>query len=285
MKRSWVVVGFVVIALSACSRVHTIRENDTLILKSSRATLKVVGVSDELVPWYEEAFRRLSALENKPFSGEMTVKGDLYEDFFQMGNILLGNWKNLLLRWAWVAREWEIMRRDAARSHASWAVPLKGEMISFCRVRDFENFFQKYQLDFKSLEEARRYLIQFLSVEVYFVSLQELMERHFRYYTMKDLPTVFFQVVVLPESVEWLIFLQKHYGKGKVRKLAREPYNKDEWAKELGRPISDIESDFVHSMEGLRFEKGVWKNLDFVHEYQQLLSLYNTSTKSTLFKK
>ncbi len=287
MKRSMMVV-LLVLELAGCMTItEDVRDNKVSFQRGKEGiTLVFPGTpSAEEVAFYREVFRRFLRVEKKPASGEVVLMGERYQDFFRVGNQMLRSWKNLTLRWAQIQQVWESMRWEAENSRASWALPLKEEMISFCRIRDFENFFQKYQLKPSQLREARAYLIQFLDVEVYFVSLQELMERYSRYYTLDDLTTVFFQLVVLPESVEWLSFLQKRYSRAVVRELALLSYDKPTWDKRLGKPVSDLESEFVKGFQKRNFSHSVWKNLDFVHEYQQLLSLYNSATKSTLFKK
>ncbi|MCX7882785.1 MAG: hypothetical protein N2314_06150 [Brevinematales bacterium] len=278
-------IGFL---LFSCGQVEVSHYQETVTLRFSQTVLRVVfpsSPSPEEVTLYSEFFRRLVKLEQTGDVGELRVSGDRYQDLFLMGNRLLKNWKNLTLRWAWIQQVWETMRWEAEKSSLPWASLMKEEMLSYARVRDFEDLFQKYRLTSLQIREARKYLIQFLSVEVYFVSLQELMERYGRYYTMNDLPTVFFQIVVLPESVEWLEFLQKRYGERRVKELARLVYEKKTWEKRLGKPVSDLESEFVKGLENRKFTLGIWTNLDFVHEYQNLLSFYNRSTKSTLFKK
>lgn len=274
--------------LVSCGRVEVHQEKNTLRFRFPKGEVVLLfpkEVTSSDVAFYTEAFRRFFRLEPNPSSGVIEITEERYVDFFQMGNVMLKNWKNLTLRWAWIAQVWEGMRWQAIKSQAAWAIPLQGEMMSYCRVRDFENFFQKYQLTPQDLRQTRQYLVQFLIVEVYFVSLQELMERYARYYSLTELPAVFFQVVVLPESVEWLEFLQRRYGNGKIRDLARMSYDKQQWERKLGKPVSDLESEFVRGRERLTFDRGIWRNLDFVHEYQNLLTLYNTSTKPTLFKK
>ncbi|MFN4215847.1 MAG: hypothetical protein ACK4HQ_00385 [Brevinematales bacterium] len=286
MKR-WLFVGMVGVLFS-CARVDVIQENERLTLTLSHTKLVLVfpeTISLDQRAFYTELFRRLTELEKTRLSDEVRLTGDPYQDTFLIGNKLLKDWKNLTLRWAWIQQVWETMRYEAEVSRASWASFLKKEMISYARIRDFEDLFRKYQLSQFQVREARQYLIQFLIVEVYFVSLQELMERYGRYYTMNDLPTVFFQLVVLPESVEWLTFLQTRYGKGTIRQVARMMYDKQAWEKKLGKPVSDLESEFVKGLENKKFTMGIWANLGFVHEYQNFLALYNQSTKQTLFKK
>ncbi|URA09470.1 hypothetical protein [Thermospira aquatica] len=287
MKRFMMMI-LLVLGLSACTNIKEELKDNVLSFQMGKERLVLVfpvSPSPEDVAFYREACRRFLKIEKKAFSGEVVLGGERYQDFFRVGNQMLRGWKNLTLRWAQIQQVWENMRWEAERSKASWALPLRGEMLSFSRIRDFENFFQKYQLKPDQLREARAYLIQFLDVEVYFVSLQELMERYARYYTLNDLPTVFFQLVVLPESVEWIEFLQRRYGRTLVRELGLVSYDKSTWEKKLGKPVSDLESEFVKRFQRMKFSHGVWKNLDFVHEYQQLLTLYNSSTKSTLFKK
>ncbi|MFN3660953.1 MAG: hypothetical protein ACK4TN_06950 [Brevinematales bacterium] len=285
--KQWLFVGMMGFVFS-CARVDVIQENERLTLTLSHTKLVLVfpeNISLEQRAFYTELFRRLTRLERPKLSDEVRLTGDLYQDTFLIGNKLLRDWKNLTLRWAWIQQVWETMRYEADISKDEWASLLKKEMISYVRMRDFDDLFRKYQLNQFQVREARQYLIQFLIVEVYFVSLQELMERYGRYYTMNDLPTVFFQLVVLPESVEWLTFLQKRYGKGTIRQVARMTYDKEAWEKKLGKPVSDLESEFVKGLENKKFSMGIWTNLDFVHEYQNLLALYNQSTKQTLFKK
>lgn len=286
MKR-WLLWGIIGLLFS-CARLDVEIQNERLTLRLSHTMLTLVfpaSPSPSHVAFYSEVFRRLATLEKAKISDEVRLTGDPYQDTFLIGNKLLKDWKNLTLRWAWIQQVWETMRYEADTSKAPWVSLLKEEMVSYARIRDFDDLFRKYGLSLSQIREARQYLIQFLSVEVYFVSLQELMERYGRYYTMNDLPTVFFQLVVLPESVEWLTFLQKRYGKGTIRQVARMTYDKESWAKKLGRTVSDLESEFVKGLENKKFTMGIWANLDFVHEYQNLLSLYNQSTKQTLFKK
>jgi len=277
-------IGLVV----SCTHVESELHEQKLVLRRGQTTVTLVFPSipsQAEVEFLKEVFRRLSDLERPSVSREIPLVADPYQNTFLIGQVILQNWKNLTLRWAWIQQIWEDMRWEAVTSSRPWTPVMKETPLSFTQVRDFASLFQKYQLTGFQIREARKYLIQFLSVEVYFVSLQELMERYGRYYTMNDLPTVFFQVVVLPESVEWLEFLQGRYGRGTIRRLARLAYDKQVWEKKLGKPVSDLESEFVKGLEGRRFTTGIWASLDFVHEYQNLLTLYNQSTKSTLFKK
>lgn len=208
---------------------------------------------------------------------------DLYDLLFRLGGAYFQNAPNQALVMALLQDCWIRLGKHPRYKAMLWQKILARQRHLLVRIPDFEKLFARYQLDTVSLLEVYAYINLYLLDEIYFVSVQELMSRPYRYFHDSFYSSIFSQVVILPEMYGFYQYLYKQYGTRRLMKALRTSYSPDAWMKIFGEGVNETEDGFRRSIENTTFRIFTAQPA-LKSELDSLLKLYNTTTKATLFK-
>jgi hypothetical protein len=247
---------------------------------SYEETKKVSGFTEKTLKLFEKIYRNRPA-SRKPGqpAGEtdaiiIDFNNDYRRLFFSLGIYSLYDFKNDLIKFGLIQREWKGLISGSINNEKYGIIP----------IRDFQDLFTDYKLNGTDLSQLYPYMVNYLLKEILFVSIQEVLERPGRYLTENELGTVFCEVVVLPETVEFTDYLVKKFGYDRVFKIAKVEYSKQSWKSILGEEINETEEYFSKEIKSRKYN-GLYENKEFTDKLDAFLKLYNKITKPTLFRK
>jgi hypothetical protein len=286
MKKAAILLFALVIA--SCKQTGTIHpdpDHQVIRISSTPAvTLKYTSDEEsamEAAKFTLEAMNVLNGMgagRSDPIDLVYTGNEDPYELFFMLGDAYFNGYKNKPLVYGLINLEWQ-----KRVENGDWKDEA-GSLTYGIRLPEMQKLVDDYGLDKKQKNTLYLYVNSFLLREIYFVSVQEMMERGYLYFTPAEVENVFFQSVILVEMTEFARFLSVRFGYGKTMKLAKEAYSREFWQANLGEGVPEVENDFVVTFEEMKLE-GVLADSNFIGEIDKLLTLYNTGTKTTLFQR
>jgi len=203
-----------------------------------------------------------------------------YQLFFEIGDNLYYNWKNILLKTGIIENEWFIFLN---KYHDKLEI-LKKEKNNIFRLYEIDNFLAGIDKGGLAKVEAFKYSVKFLLRENLYTSMQEFFSRPNRYFKSSEIESIFYRMVVIPEVLEFTRYLIKKFGKKKVIDLAQNYLATEKWKLILGEEINDIEAEFSKYIENYKF-KLFSPGSNYVNEFEKLIITYNRNTKEVLFKK
>lgn len=209
---------------------------------------------------------------------------DFYELFFELGEVYFAGCENKALAFGVINMAWQEWVESSLQNEDFISYILRAEKYNLIRIDEFRDLFESYEIDLEEVILATRYVDNYLLNDILFVSIQELQEKDYRYYTTSDLDSFFMQGVVLLEMTDFARFLKKRYGVGKLSKLIDTVYDDEDWLNALGESKYDAETAFADFVQDTRFT-GIFTDSDFLSELNSLLDLYNSTTKDTLFSR
>lgn len=287
-----------VVSLTACGKdwkfnneVVVDPDTKTVILESSPSVkMTYRGSLDQALTashYLEEVIGTFNGLGT---AGVDEINIDLSDDdidfrglFFRIGKVYFSDFQNQAIAWGIINLKWQELIRQSIEKEDYLSLLLKPYRYEMIPIEDFKELFKEYQLTIDDMSQLAQYINYFLLEGILFVSVQEMQDRSWRYFSLDDLNTFFFQGVILVEMTEFIRFLEKRYGMKKVLQLASLPYDKEEWAGYVGVELTEIERDFAKMLESGDYT-GAFTNPDFLEELNRLLILYNSETTTTLFK-
>jgi hypothetical protein len=208
---------------------------------------------------------------------------DYYRLFFTTGDRYFADYKNTPIIYGILQLEWESILNSRINRNDPVSVMLRRERYNTIRIKDFQNLFARNHINRQDLTKVFPYINLFTLREVLFISVQEIMERPSRYVGTRHIDTIVFNVVIIPEITEFTRFLVRKFGRRRVIRFAREEYSVAGWKKAFGEEINETEAQFADYIEDMEFD-GIFKNQSFINEFEELLKLYNTITKDSIFK-
>lgn len=287
MKKAAILLS-ILLVIASCKHTGTIHpdpENKIIKIDSQPAvTLRYTSddqTAMDAAKFVAEAVGALNGMgggRNDAIDIVYTGNEDAYKLFFMLGDAYFSEYKNKPLVYGLINLEWQ-----KRVENGNWKDEAEGLTFGV-RLPELQKLVDEYGLNKKEINDLYLYVNSFLLREIYFVSVQEMMERGYLYFTPDEVDEVFFQSVILVEMTEFARFLAVRYGYGKTMKLAKEPYSREFWQANLGEGVPEVEDTFVTGFEEMKLN-GVLADSNFIKEIDKLLTLYNTGTKTTLFQR
>jgi hypothetical protein len=218
------------------------------------------------------------------YTEEIAGTTNNYMMFFRIGDSYLSGINNKLIRYGLIEMEWMKLVAVSENNTDKLSMSLQGEKYNRVRIDDIRQTIQAYRLQDNELEQFLPYVVNYLLKEIFFVSLQEILDRPERYLNSADMESIFSQIVVLPEITLFTDYLVKKFGLKKVLELGCTDFSKDKWNKILKEPVNETEADYTKMMENYSFN-GIYNDKAFDEELNSYLEMYNKMTKPTLFRK
>lgn len=287
MKRYVVLTVLITLAAAGCSKTAGISDEGTNALRIASKpaiVLHYAGDRESAVTaarFLRDALRVLKHTapgRTNAISMNYTGIEDPYVLYYILGDAYFSEYRNKPVVYSLLQIEWQ-KRVDSG----AWRAEADGLTYGI-RLPEMQALIDKYNLTPGEKKDFYLYINDFLLREIYFVSVQEMMERNFLYFTPEAVKTVFYQAVISAEMTEFTKFLIAKYGMAKVVQAARADYAKDTWKAMFGEDVSDVERSFVQTFDKKAFP-GRLSQTDFVTEADKMLTLFNTGTKSSLFQR
>lgn len=302
MKSCHLFLSFFLILLSSCSGVNVSLQTDSdgfavyqasYSIKNVPSSIKIrLSVDDSLRGAYKEAisewcvmfYKNISA-SGSVFSNALAFTGtnQAYILFYQVGARMLRHIKNDLVLAAVLENTWNAWYRDN-RSHPVMNNELY-RSSEYLHNQDIGSWWQSLRTGEPPAGLLSRYAVKYLLDQVLYVSVMELMNRSYRYYNTQDVGTPFYQTVILPESMQFYEYMDKKFGRGMVMKFALTPFTDSNYKAVFGEELYESERLFTGAVT-----QGGFNNTPLEYETNRstldnILKLYNTATKPTLFQK
>lgn len=209
---------------------------------------------------------------------------DLYRVFIQLGAFSLPDLKNGLLRTGFIQSQWRKWIGESAGKNDNVSQLLNNEKYDLFRITEFRELLSQYCTNQTDLEQVYPFTVSYLLKQVLFISLQEILSRPYRYDQPREADSVFSQLVTIPEALTFTAYLTEKYGAKRALLTAKKEFSTNSWKQYVGEEFHDTEGDFTARLEDREY-KGVFQNAEFRGKLEELLKIYNSTTKSTLFKK
>ena len=232
-----------------------------------------------------ERFMELSAPYD-PSLGTVRIgpESDLYRVYFQLGAFSLPEFKNGLLKTGFLQSRWRKWADDVGKKTDGVSLYLQKEKYNMFRVPELDGLLSRYCDEDADIRQVYPYAVSYLLKQILFVSLQEILSRPYRYDRPGEVSSAFSQIVTVPESLVFTDYLTEKFGFGRTLKAAKTEFSTNSWKKAFGEEFHDTEADFTTKLES-RAYGGAFDNAEFRAKLDELLEMYNRSTKSTLFRK
>lgn len=232
-----------------------------------------------------ERFMELSAPYD-PSLGTVRIgpESDLYRVYFQLGAFSLPEFKNGLLKTGYLQSRWRKWVIESRDKNDDVSIYLKKEKHNMFRVPELDDLLSRYCDKDADIGQVYPYAVSYLLKQILFVSLQEILSRPYRYDRPGEVSSAFSQIVTVPESLVFTDYLTEKFGSGRTLTAAKTEFSTNSWKKAFGEEFHDTEADFTSKLESRTFG-GAFVNAEFRAKLDELLELYNRSTKNTLFRK
>ncbi|MGC8765061.1 MAG: hypothetical protein ACP5QT_04170 [Brevinematia bacterium] len=210
-----------------------------------------------------------------PSSSKEIKYSSPYVLFFEIASSYYNELKNLALKYGIIECDWFMFRNRFLKKD--------NESKKIFRIDELDNFAIKHSLSEREKSELYKFSVNFLLSETIFVSIQELFERQYRYFSINELEMPFSRLVIIPEVKEFAEFMIEKFGRRRVIDFARTEYSKENWKRFFGEAVNDIEEEFSKRIENYKFSSFFYT--EDGEKLKQLFSLYNKNSKTILFKK
>ncbi len=265
------------------NQMYIIDGNTQVLIKSGSVT----NFDTFYFPFIQDClknFSRFSKPDNAALILELNLTNtSLYDLLFILGGKYFSDYQNQALVVGMLQDRWATILMEHNNFPDEIASYLDQEWYNIIMIKDFKDLLSSEKVTRKDVEEIYKYLNLYLLDQVYFVSLQEVMERPYRYFHPEFFRSYFSQIVILPELRFFYSYINKKYSRNRIKNLMKQKYGVEEWEKNTGEQIHEVEDGFRKSIETQKFTF-LDDNQSFKVKLDALLKLYNTTTKSTLFK-
>ncbi len=230
--------------------------------------------------WTEKLFKKFKHLSKPPQDPFILTElpDSLFELTLQAGDFYFRDIPNKMIVYGIILDTWFQLTGNQKKSVFQY---LNSENRIY--LKDILNCYSNFHQHFRPLE-FMRYHVRFTLREIYFISIQELIERPFLYYNSRYSQDIFFKTIVIPETYTFYRYLKSIYPTSKIFKIAQSTYNKQSWKKATGEEINESEKNYTDEIEKSHFPH-IDSQTNFTRRLNQILKIYHTTTKKTLFSR
>jgi len=229
--------------------------------------------------WIEKLFAKFNHYTTPPKTPFVMTElpKNLFTLTIQAGDFYFRDFPNRIIVYGMILDTWFHLIHNQKKSVYTALNP-----PSEIYLKDVLKLYSDFNQDFRPLEFIR-YNVRFTLKQIYFISVQELLERPFLYYAPRYTQDIFFKTVVIPETYTFYLYLKKIYSVKRLVKIAKSAYNKQSWQKAVGESVNETEKKYTVQIENIHFKMD--KQTNFTKHLNEILNVYHSTTKKTLFSR